>query len=104
LYLNFADVVLGTQIDIPTLDGKAKIKIAPGTQAGKLLRLKGKGLPSINSYGNGDLLVTVNVWTPKELSKEETTMIEKLKTSSNFIPNPEENENNFFSRMKDFFS
>ena len=104
LYLNFADVVLGTQIDIPTLDGKAKIKIAPGTQAGKLLRLKGKGLPSINSYGNGDLLVTVNVWTPKELSKEETTMIEKLKISSNFIPNPEENENNFFSRMKDFFS
>ena len=104
LYLNFADVVLGTQIDIPTLDGKAKIKIAPGTQAGKLLRLKGKGLPSINAYGNGDLLVTVNVWTPNELSKEEKSMVEQLKNSSNFAPNPGENENNFFSRMKDFFS
>jgi len=104
LYLNFADAVLGTQVDIPTLEGKAKIKIAPGTQAGKLLRLKGKGLPSINAYGTGDLLVTVNIWTPKELSKEEKTMMEKLKTSSNFLPNPEENENNFFSRMKDFFN
>ncbi len=103
LYLNFADVVLGTQVDIPTLDGKAKIKIAPGTQAGKLLRLKGKGLPSINSYGNGDLLVTVNVWTPKEINKEEKAMMEKLKAASNFEPSPGENENNFFSRMKDFF-
>lgn len=104
LYLNFADVVLGTQIDIPTLDGKAKIKIAPGTQAGKLLRLKGKGLPSINSYGNGDLMVTVNVWTPKEISKDEKSMMEQLKNAKNFAPNPSENENNFFSRMKDFFS
>ena len=104
MYLNFEDAVLGTQVDIPTLEGKAKIKITPGTQAGKLLRLKGKGLPSINAYGTGDLLVTVNIWTPKELSKEEKTMMEKLKTSSNFLPNPEENENNFFSRMKDFFN
>ncbi len=103
LYLNFADVVLGTQVDIPTLDGKAKIKITPGTQAGKLLRLKGKGLPSINSYGNGDLLVTVNVWTPKEISKEEKSIMEQLKSAPNFAPDPGENENNFFSRMKDLF-
>jgi molecular chaperone DnaJ len=69
-YLNFADAALGTSISIPTLEGKAKIKIPAGTQSGKVFRLKGKGLPSINSYGRGDLLVNVNVWTPKQLSEK----------------------------------
>ena len=70
-YVNFADAALGTSVEIPTVDGKVKIKIDPGTQSGKVLRLKGKGLPDINSYGNGDLLVNVNVWTPQNLSNEE---------------------------------
>lgn len=103
LYLNFADVALGTQVEIPTLGGKAKIKIAPGTQSGKILRLKGKGLPGINAYGNGDLLVTINVWTPKTLTGEEKAMMEKLKGLDSFQPDPDAKSGGFFSKMKDYF-
>ncbi|GAB4381604.1 MAG: molecular chaperone DnaJ [Salibacteraceae bacterium] len=104
LYLNFADAVLGTSVEIPTLNGKAKIKIAPGTQSGKTLRLKGKGLPQVNSHFNGDLLVHVNVWTPQNLSNKERDIIEKLRDSENFKPNPSKEEKSFFARMKEFFS
>ncbi len=104
LYVNFADSALGTSVDIPTIDGKAKIKITPGTQGGKVLRLKGKGLPDVNGYGRGDLLVNVNVWTPKHLSKEERSILEKLKTSPNFKPSPSSKDKSYFDRMREFFS
>ncbi|MBT3648317.1 MAG: molecular chaperone DnaJ [Flavobacteriales bacterium] len=104
LYINFANAALGESLEIPTLDGKAKIKIVPGTHSGKILRLRGKGLPSINSYNNGDQLVHVNVWTPQDLSSEEKDILENLKESENFNPNPSGEEKGFFNRMKEFFS
>ncbi len=103
LYLNFADAALGTSVEVPTITSNVKIKIPPGTQSGKIFRLRGKGIPSINSYGVGDQLVEVIVWTPKELSSEERKVLEKLKNSSNFQPNPGRSDKGFFSRMKDYF-
>lgn len=102
-YLSFVDAALGTSIAIPTLEGKAKIKIPAGTQSGKIFRLKGKGLPSINAYGRGDLLVNINVWTPKQLTKEEIQLLEKFRNSKNFEPNPAECEKGVFNRMKEYF-
>lgn len=104
LHISFIDATLGETVEIPTIDGKAKIKVQPGTQAGKILRLKDKGLPALNSYGKGDLLVTISVWTPQHLSSEERKMLEKLKQSPNFKPAPAQNEKNFFSRMKEYFT
>jgi molecular chaperone DnaJ len=104
LYISFIDAALGTQVEIPTLEGKAKIKIQEGTQSGKILRLKGKGLPDINGYEKGDLLVNVNVWTPKKLTSEERKLLEKLRKSENFVPKPDKDEKSFFSKMKEFFS
>jgi molecular chaperone DnaJ len=98
------DAALGTQADVPTIDGKARIKIPAGTQAGKVFRLKGKGLPQVNTYGRGDQLIYVNVWTPKQLTSEEKTLLEKLRDSPNFQPNPGKNERNFFDRVRDMFS
>lgn len=102
-YVNFADAALGTNVEVPTVDGKAKIKIDPGTQSGKVLRLKGKGLPDVNSYHKGDLLVNINVWTPTNLSSEEKKLIEKLRESQNFKPNPGKSNKTFFERMKEYF-
>ncbi len=102
-YVNFADAALGTSIEIPTVDAKVKIKIEPGTQSGKVLRLKGKGLPDVNSYGTGDLLVNINVWTPQALSAEEKKALETLRVSKNFAPNPNRKEKGFFDRMKEYF-
>ncbi len=102
-YVNFTDAVLGNSIEIPTVSGKAKIKVEPGTQSGKVLRLKGKGLPNIQGYGDGDLFVHINVWTPKKVSKEEKEMLEKLRESENFKPAPDHNDKGFFQRMKDMF-
>lgn len=102
-YVNFADAALGTSIEIPTVDNKVKIKIEPGTQSGKVLRLKGKGLPDVNSYGTGDLLININVWTPQSLSTEEKKILEGLKNSKNFAPNPNRKEKGFFDRMKEYF-
>jgi len=104
LYVNFADAALGTTVEIPTIDGKAKIKIDGGTQAGKVLRLKGKGLPSLNSYGKGDLLVNINVWTPQNLSSEEKKTLEQFRDSQNFKPNPGKGDKSWKERMKEFFS
>lgn len=104
LYINFADAALGAGMEVPTVDGKARIKIAPGTQGGKVLRLKGKGLPDVNGYSRGDLLVNVNVWTPKDLSKEEKRILEKLRESKNFAPNPTSKDKSYFDRMREFFS
>jgi molecular chaperone DnaJ len=102
-YVNFADAALGTSIEIPTVDAKVKIKIEPGTQSGKVLRLKGKGLPDVNSYGTGDLLVNINVWTPQNLTTDEKKALELLRTSKNFAPNPNRKEKGFFDRMKEYF-
>ncbi len=103
LFISVSDAALGSQVEVPTVDGKARLKISPGTQPGKVLRLKGKGLPSVNSYGNGDLLVNVNVWIPKELNKEERQILEKLQHSENFVPNPTASEKRFFDRMREYF-
>ncbi|HMQ48297.1 MAG TPA: molecular chaperone DnaJ [Saprospiraceae bacterium] len=102
-YLNFVDAAIGTSLEVPTIDGKVKIKIPPGTQSGKIFRLKGKGLPSVQGYGVGDQLIHINVWTPKKLSDEETTLLEKLRNSPNFQPQPGKSEKGFFERMKDYF-
>ena len=84
LYIPFTDAVLGAQAEVPLLGSKAKITIEPGTQSGRIVRLRGKGLPSVDSYGQGDLLININVWTPKKLSKEERELLEKLRDSENF--------------------
>lgn len=104
LYLNIADAALGTSIETNTIDGKVKIKIEPGTQSGKILRLRGKGIKDIQGYGRGDHLIHVNVWTPKTLSKEEVAILEKLRSSDNFSPNPGKSEKGFFEKMKEMFS
>lgn len=102
-YVNFIDAVLGESIEIPTVNGKAKIKVEPGTQSGKMLRLKGKGLPNIQGYGSGDLFVHINVWTPTKISKEEREILEKLRESENFTPKPDDRDKGFFQRVKDMF-
>ena len=104
LYINLSEAVLGESKNIDTVSGKVKIKIEPGTQSGKILRLRGKGLPSIDHYGNGDLLVHVNVWTPQTLSKEQTAFFESMKTDENFEPNPSKFDKSFFEKVKDMFS
>jgi len=103
LSIGFPDAALGTSVEIPTIDAKAKIKIEPGTQSGKVLRLKGKGLPDVNSYGRGDLLVEISVYTPHNLSPDERKTLENLKLSKNFEPNPNKKEKGFFDRMKEYF-
>lgn len=103
-YLNFADAALGTNLEVPTLTGKAKIKIPSGTQSGKTLRLKAKGLPVVNSYETGDLLIHVNVWTPKSLNSKEKAILEEMRESENFRPQPTDGDKSFFARMKDVFS
>ncbi len=104
LYISFPDAALGTSVEIPTLDSKVKIKIPPGSQSGKVFRLKGKGFKDIQSYQIGDLLVHVNIWTPKELTRTEKELLEKLRTMENIVPNPGKNEKGFFDRMKQYFN
>ena len=103
LHISFIEAALGTQVEVPTIDGKAKISIEPGTQAGKILRLKGKGIKELNGYGRGDELIHLNIWTPKQLSNEERAILEKLRNAPNFQPKPNKNEKGFFEKMKDFF-
>ena len=104
LYISLSEAVLGASKDIETVSGKVRIKLDEGIQSGKILRLKGKGIPSINSYGTGDLLVHVNVWTPKTLNKDQKQFFEKNLTDENFIPNPEKTDKSFFEKVKDMFS
>ncbi|CAN5447767.1 molecular chaperone DnaJ [soil metagenome] len=103
LYINFAEAALGTSVEVPTIDGKVKIKLEPGTQSGKILRLRGKGIKDINGYNKGDQLIHVNIWTPQQLTKDEKDILERLKFSPNFTPNPGKNEKGFFDKMKEFF-
>jgi len=106
LHVSFPDAVLGTSVEVPTIDGKAKIKIPAGTQSGRIFRLKGKGFPAFQSYEKGDELIEVNVWSPQNLSNEERDLLEKLKNSPNFKPGPDaesEKEKGFFDKIKDAF-
>ena len=104
LYISLPDAVLGTSKDIDTVTGKVRIKIESGVQSGKILRLKGKGIPSINGYGRGDLLVHINVWTPKTLSKQQREFFENMKDDEHFDPKPESGDKSFFEKVKDIFS
>jgi len=104
LHISFADAVFGMNAEVPTIDGKAKIKIPPGTQSGKIFRLKGKGFPGVNSYEKGDQLIHVNVWTPQHVSPEEKAILEKLNDSPNFQPKPDKNERSFFDKVREMFS
>ena len=103
LYLNFADAALGTSVEVPTIEGRVKIKVPAGTQSGKIFRLKGKGLPSVQRYGKGDQLIHVNVWTPKKLTDQERKVLEELREMPNFTPQPGKSDKGFFDKMKDFF-
>lgn len=104
LYLSFPEAVFGTQVEVPTIDGKAKIKIPAGTQSGKIFRLKGKGFPSVNSYEKGDQLIHVNVWTPQHVNAEEKAMLEKMQHSQHFQPKPDKGEKSFFDKVREMFS
>ena len=103
-YISFPQAALGASVEIPLLEGRAKVKIQPGTQSGQVLRLQGKGLPELNSHRMGDLIVNVNVWVPKSLSKEEKAAIEKMSDSENFVPKPGKNEKSFFNKVRQFFN
>ncbi len=104
LHITFPDAVFGTTVEVPTIDGRAKIKIPVGTHSGKIFRLKGKGFPAINSYERGDQLVHVNVWTPQNISTEEKSMLEKMAESPNFQPKPEKSDKSFFDKVREMFS
>jgi molecular chaperone DnaJ len=104
LYVSFSDAALGSSKEIETVTGKVRIKIEPGAQSGNILRLRNKGIPSINGYGTGDLLVHVNVWTPKTLTKEQKEFFEKMKNDEHFAPKPEKEDKSFFEKVKDMFS
>ena len=104
LYISFSEAVLGTSKEIDAVGGKVRIKLETGIQSGKILRLRGKGISSINGYGSGDLLVHVNVWTPKELNKEQKEFFERMNGNENFEPKPEISDKSFFEKVKDMFS
>ena len=104
LYISISDAVLGVSKEIETVTGNVRIKLESGIQSGKILRLRGKGLSSINSYGSGDLLVHINVWTPKTLNKEQKNFFEHMKNDDNFTPSPEKGDKSFFEKVKDMFS
>ena len=104
LYISMPEAVLGTSKDLETATGKVRIKLEEGIQSGKILRLKGKGVPNLNGYGAGDLLVHVNVWTPKTLTKEQKNFFQKMMEDDNFTPQPDKSEKSFFEKVKDMFS
>lgn len=104
LTLSFPDAALGSSVEIPTVSGVVKISIDKGTQPGKILRLKNKGLPSVQGYGRGDQLIHINIWVPRNLSSEEKKTLEKLSSSKNFEPNPGKSDKGFFDRVKEMFS
>jgi molecular chaperone DnaJ len=103
LFLSFPEITLGTTAEIPTVESKVKVKIEAGTQPEKILRLRGKGIPDVNGYGRGDLLVRVHVWIPKRLSNDEKRALEKLQSSPGFQDGPSASEKSFFQKMKDMF-
>ncbi len=104
LYISLAEAALGVSKEINLLEGKVRIKLESGIQSGKTLRLRGKGIPDLNGYGKGDLLVHVNVWTPKTLNKEQKQFFQKMLEDENFIPNPDKSDKSFFEKVKDMFA
>ena len=102
LHISFPQAALGTEIEVPTVTGKARIKIEAGTQSGKILRLRGKGVPDVNGYRAGDQLIYINVFTPTKLNSQEKDLMRELLDSENFTPDPSK-EKGFFEKMKDFF-
>ena len=104
LHISFPDAAFGTHVEVPTIDGRAKIKIPPGTQSGKIFRLKGKGFPEVQGYAKGDQLIQVSVWTPQNLSAEEKEALEKMNHSENFKPNPNKGDKSFFDRVREAFN
>ena len=102
LLLSFPTAALGGTVEIPTIDGKVKVKIEPGTQPGKVLRLRNKGLPSVNGYGTGDLLVNVSIYVPETLGKDEKKALEEMEQSDNFQPNTSVKEK-IFRKFKNLF-
>ena len=104
LFITVPEAILGTDAEVPTVSGKVRVKIAPGTQSGKALRLRGKGLPNVNGYGNGDLLVYVNVWIPKKVSKDDEKLLQELSKSESFKPSPNDDDRSFFKKIRDYFS
>jgi len=103
LVISVTDAILGTSVEVPTIDGKAKITIEPGTQSGKVLRLRGKGFPEVNGYHTGDQLIQIHIWIPKKVSSEETEMLKKLNESDHFSPKHAKKDKGFFDKMKDWF-
>ena len=101
--ISIMDAMLGCEVEIPCLDGKYKVKVEPGTQSGTVVRLRGRGLPSVNSYGTGDLYVKFAVWIPKKLNKEEKSLFESMKNNDSFRPNPTKEDKSFFEKLKDLF-
>ncbi|MDA0326937.1 MAG: molecular chaperone DnaJ [Bacteroidetes bacterium] len=104
LYVSLPDAILGSSVEIDTVTGKVRLKIEAGVQSGKILRLRGKGIPNINGYNKGDLLVHINVWTPKTLNKEQKSFFEKMRENEHFVPKPEQSDKSFFEKVKDMFS
>ena len=102
-FISMVDAALGASIEVPLVKGKAKVKVEPGTQSNHTLRLKGKGLPSVNHHGTGDLFVHLIVWTPSDLTREERGALEKLRTSPGFQPKPTAKDRGFFERVKEMF-
>jgi molecular chaperone DnaJ len=104
LYVSMPDAILGTSKEIKTVTGKVRIKIDAGMQSGKILRLRGKGISNINGYATGDLLVHVNIWTPKTLNRKQKQFFESMKDDEHFDPKPESSDKSFFDRVKYMFS
>ena len=101
--ISIMDAMLGCEVEIPCLDGKYKVKVEPGTQSGTVVRLRGRGLPSLNSYGTGDLYVKFAVWIPKKLNREEKALFESMKNNESFRPSPSKEDKSFFEKLKDLF-
>lgn len=104
LYVSLPEAILGASKELDTLTGKVRIKIEEGMQSGKILRLRGKGIPKLNGYGSGDLLVHVNVWTPKNLNKTQRDFFVSMLNDENFKPKPDGNDKSFFEKVRDMFS
>ena len=104
LFISFPQAALGCNVDVPCIGGTVNVKIPAGAQSGDIIRVKGKGLPEVNSHRIGDLIVNINVWTPKKLSKDEEKLMKDLLESDNFKPKPSANEKGVFDKIRDYFS
>ena len=102
--VSIPDAILGAEVDVPCLEGKTKVKVEPGTQSGTIIRLRGRGLPTVNGYGGtGDLYVKIAVWIPKRIDKDDKATVETLRASDAFKPNPSKEDKSFFDKLKDLF-